>query len=137
MADAEIASLLRDCGTIAVVGLTDNPDKASYGVARYLQQCGYKIVPVNPRKSEILGEKCYASLADVPGPVDIVDIFRRSEKVPQVVDQAIANGAKAVWMQAGIVNEESAEKARSCGMKVIMNRCIKIEHRQLKAEGLL
>jgi predicted CoA-binding protein len=127
----EIASLLRSAKTIAVVGLSPKPERPSHGVSAYMQAQGYKIIPVNPGHSEILGEKCYRSLEDVPNSVDIVDIFRDPSAVPEIVDQAIARKAKAVWMQEGIVHNEAAEKARKAGLLVVMNRCIYKEHARL------
>jgi predicted CoA-binding protein len=123
-----IDSILRESRTIAVVGLSDKPDRPSYRVAKYLQTHGYRIVPVNPALTEVLGERGYPDLASVPIPVDVVDIFRRSEDTPPVVEAAIAKGARAVWMQEGIVNEAAAERARAAGLQVVMNLCIKKEH---------
>ena len=102
--------------------------RPSYGVAQYLQSAGYKIIPVNPAETEILGEKCYARLEDIPEHVDIVDIFRRSEFVPEIVESAIRIGARGVWMQEAVINSEAAERARSAGLFVIMNACILKEH---------
>lgn len=124
----EIHEILTNSRTIAVVGLSPKDSRPSNQVARYLQEAGYRVIPVNPGQTEILGEKCYASLLDIPEPVDIVDIFRRPEDVPPVVEQAIAIKAGVVWMQLGIVNEEAAEKARNAGLTVIMDRCLKIDH---------
>ncbi len=126
----EIQQLLRTARTIAVVGLSDKPDRDSHRVAAYLQQHGYRIIPVNPAVAEVLGEKSYARLEDVPEPIDIVDIFRRPETVPPIVDSAIAVGAKAVWMQLGIAHNAAADKARAAGLQVVMNKCILIEHRR-------
>lgn len=128
----DIAELLRTSKTIAVVGLSSNRFRPSYGVAEYMQEAGYRIIPVNPAESEVLGEKCYASLSDVPEKVDIVDVFRRPEFVPGIVDEAIAAGAKAVWMQEGVVHEEAAEKARKAGLFVVMDRCILKDHARLR-----
>ncbi|MFH0930597.1 MAG: CoA-binding protein [Candidatus Zixiibacteriota bacterium] len=114
--------------TIAVVGLSSNPARPSYMVARYLQSQGYKIIPVNPNEKEILGEKSYPDLVSIPDKIDIADIFRRSEEVPPVVEQAIKIKAKVVWMQEGIVNEESAKKASDAGLTVIMDKCMYKEH---------
>lgn len=127
---AVIDNILRESRTIAVVGLSDKPDRPSYKVARYLQRHGYHIVPVNPALTEVLGERSYPDLASIPGPdpVDVVDIFRRSEDVPPIVEAAIAKGAKAVWMQEGIVNEAAAARARAAGLQVVMNLCMKKEH---------
>jgi uncharacterized protein len=124
-----IAEVLRQAKTIAVVGLSDNPLRPSYGVAAYMQSQGYRIIPVNPNIDEALGEKAYRSLMDVPERIDIVDIFRRSEFVEEVVDQAIRLKVPAVWMQEEIVHERAAEKVRRAGMFVIMDRCILVEHR--------
>jgi predicted CoA-binding protein len=123
-----IPDLLRKSRVIAVVGLSCKQFRPSYGVAEYMQRAGYRIIPVNPNETEVLGEKAYASLEEVPEHVDIVDIFRRSEFVPQVVDDAIRVGASAVWMQEGVVDEPSAEKARAAGLAVVMDRCILKEH---------
>jgi predicted CoA-binding protein len=127
---ASITELLDTAKTIAVVGLSSKPSRPSYGVARYLQSSGYRIIPVNPNESEVLGEKCYARLEDIPEKIDIVDIFRRSELVPEIVDAAIRIGARAVWMQEGVVNEESAEKARRAGLTVVMDLCMAPEHQK-------
>jgi predicted CoA-binding protein len=124
-----IADLLRSSHTIAVVGLSKNPMRASHGVSAYMQSQGYKIIPVNPEVEEVLGEKAYASLLEVPGPIDIVDIFRRSEFVPDIVDQAIQRKARAIWMQEDVIHEQAAEKARRAGLFVIMDSCILKEHR--------
>jgi predicted CoA-binding protein len=130
----EIRDILAASKTVAVVGLSDNPGRASHNVAAYLQRNGYRVIPVNPMVSEVLGERSYPSLRDVPEPIDLVDIFRRSEDVPPVVDDAIAVGAKAVWMQEGIVHEGAAAKARAAGLKVVMDRCTLKEHARLAAE---
>src|SRR5208283_3152940 len=122
--------LLRDSRTIAVVGLSSRRSRPSYGVSEYMQSQGYRIIPVNPNESEILGEKSRATLDDVPEHVDIVDIFRRSESVPEIVDAAIRIGARAVWMQEGVINEAAAAKARQAGLEVVMDRCILKEHRR-------
>lgn len=123
-----ITDLLRQAKTIAIVGLSDNPLRPSYGVAAYLQSQGYRIIPVNPRIREALGEKSYLSLLEVPERIDLVDIFRRPEFVEQVVDQAIKLKVPAVWMQEGVIHEAAAEKARRAGMLVVMDRCILVEH---------
>ena len=124
MNDIQTAELLRQAKTIAVVGLSNNRMRASYGVARFLQRQGYRVIPVNPNETEVLGERAYPALREVPGEIDIVDIFRRSEAVPEIVDQAIERGVRCVWMQEGIVNPEAAQKAESAGIPVVMNRCI-------------
>ncbi len=113
---------------VAMVGLSGNASRPSHFVAIYLRSRGYEVVPVNPREKQILGLTSYASLKDIPGPVDIVDIFRDPAAVPPIVEEAIAVGAKAVWMQLGVINEVAAERARSAGLEVIMDRCMKIEH---------
>jgi uncharacterized protein len=129
--DHEIAALLRDAHTIAVVGLSSRMSRASNGVSRFLQSFGYRVIPVNPNETQVLGEKCYARLEDIAEKVDIVDVFRRPEFVPEVVDAAIRIGARAVWMQEGVVHEEAAERARRAGLIVVMDRCIFKEHRRL------
>jgi len=123
-----IEQLLQSARTIAVVGLSSSPLRPSHGVAAYMQSHGYKIIPVNPEVQNVLGEKAYASLQDVPGKIDIVDIFRRSEFVPPIVDQAIQLKVKAIWMQEGVVHAEAADKARRAGIFVVMDRCILKEH---------
>lgn len=129
----EIADIIRNARVIAVVGLSDKPERPSYDVAEYLLEHGYRIIPVNPMIKEWKKIAAYPSLSDIPREikVDIVDIFRRSEDVPPVVDEAIKIGAKVVWMQLGIVNEEAAAKARAAGLEVVMDRCLKIEHGML------
>jgi len=129
MSPDPIADLLKNSKTIAVVGLSDNPMKPSYGVSQYMQSHGYKIIPVNPQASEILGEKAYASLLDIPEKIDIVDVFRRSDAVPEIVDQAIQLKVPAIWLQETVVHEEAAEKARQAGIFVVMDKCILKEHR--------
>lgn len=129
---AGIAEMLKNSKTIAVVGLSGTRMRPSYGVAEYMQRAGYRIIPVNPQEAEILGEKCYARLEDVPEPIDIVDVFRRSEFVPEIVDSAIAVGAKALWLQEGVIHETAAEKARQAGLSVVMDRCILKEHARLR-----
>jgi len=124
-----IGDLLKKARTIAVVGLSNKPLRPSHGVALYLQQQGYRIIPVNPKIQSVLGEKAYASLSDVPDKIDLVDIFRRSEFVPELVDQAIALGLPAVWMQEDVIHEPAAQKARQAGIFVVMDRCILKEHR--------
>lgn len=129
--DDAIRTLLTTARTIAVVGLSDRPERDSHRVAAYLQAQGYTIIPVNPNVPQVLGQNAYANLRDVPGPVDIVNIFRRSETVPAIVDEAIAIGARAVWMQLGIAHPAAAERARAAGITVISDRCIMVEHRRL------
>ena len=123
--------ILKENKTIAVVGLSANWNRPSHFAAKYMKEHGYKIIPVNPGYDEILGEKCYPSLLDIPEPVDIVDIFRRSSDVPPIVEDAIKIGAKVVWMQLTVVNQEAATRARQAGLEVVMNRCVKIEHGRL------
>ena len=130
-----IAEILRKCKTIAVVGLSSNPMRASHGVAEYLQRAGYKAIPVNPNETEVLGEKSYARLEDVPEKIDVVDIFRRPEHVPGVVESAIRVGAKVVWMQLGIENEEAAERARAAGLAVVQDACILVEHKRRRRDS--
>jgi uncharacterized protein len=126
----EITELLKRAKTIAVVGLSDSPLRPSHGVSAYMQHHGYRIIPVNPNIHGALGEKALSSLADVKEKVDIVDIFRRSEYVPEVVDEAIRLGVSAVWMQEGVIHEPAAQKARQAGIMVVMDRCILKEHRK-------
>jgi predicted CoA-binding protein len=123
--------LLRTARTIAVVGLSSRRARPSYGVSEYMQSNGYRIIPVNPNESEVLGEKSYSSLDDIPEKVDIVDVFRRSESVPEIVEAAIRIGARGVWMQEGVVNEAAADRARAAGLEVVMDRCILKEHRKM------
>ena len=124
----EIKRILTENSTIAIVGLSAKWNRPSHFAAKYMREYGYKVIPVNPGYDEILGEKSYKSLLDIPEPVDIVDIFRRSKDVPPIVEDAIEIGAKVVWMQLTVVNEEAAQRARDAGLEVIMNRCVKIEH---------
>ena len=127
----DIETILKNSKTIAVVGLSDRQGRPSYLVASYLLEQGYGIIPVNPNISEWRGIRAYRSLSEVKEKVDIVDIFRKREHVPGIVDEAIKIGAKVVWMQLGVANQEAAEKARAAGLKVVMNRCINIEHSKL------
>jgi predicted CoA-binding protein len=129
----EVRRLLRESKVIAVVGLSDKADRPSNGVAAYMQRAGYRIIPVNPALKEALGEKAYASLRDVPEKIDIVDVFRKPDAVPEIVDEAIAVGAKAVWMQEGVVHNAAADKARAAGLTVVMDRCLLKEHRKMGA----
>lgn len=129
----QIADILRSAHTIAVVGLSGKRFRPSYGVAEYLQRAGYRIIPVNPNESEVLGEKCYPDLDSIPEPIDIVDIFRRPSYVPEIVEAAIRLGAKAVWMQESVVHEAAAQRAESAGLAVVMDRCILKDHRRLIA----
>ena len=129
-----ILELLKKFKTIAVVGLSSNPMRSSFGVTEYMQGEGYRIIPVNPNEREVLGEKSYARLEDVPDRIEIVNIFRRAEDVAPVVESAIRIGAKVVWMQQGIENREAAEKARAAGLVVIEDGCILVEHRRRSIE---
>ncbi|HEY8766240.1 MAG TPA: CoA-binding protein [Dehalococcoidia bacterium] len=129
------AEILRAYRTIAVVGLSNDRTRDSHSVSQYMQAAGYRVVPVNPEETEVLGEKAYRDLASVPEPVEIVDIFRRPEHIPAIVDKAIAIGAKVIWMQQGIVNEEAAAKARAAGLEVIMDSCIRTEHQRMLRDG--
>jgi predicted CoA-binding protein len=123
--------ILRKYRTIAVVGLASDETRDSNSVAQYMQAAGYRIIPINPSETEVLGEKSYPDLASVPEPIEIVDVFRRSEFVPEIVDEAIAAGAKVVWMQIGIWHEEAAEKAREAGLDVVQDNCIRSWHRHM------
>ncbi len=123
-----VKRMLDECRVIAVIGLSSNPMRPSHGVARYLQQRGYRIIPVNPNETEVLGEKAYANLSDVPEGFDLVDIFRRSEEAGAHVDEAIRLGAKAVWMQEGVIDQEAADRALEADLMVVMDRCILKEH---------
>jgi uncharacterized protein len=125
-----ITDILNKSKTIAVVGLSSNPMRPSHEVSEYMQSAGYRIIPVNPNETEVLGEKSYARLEDVPEKIDVVDIFRQAVHVPAVVESAIRVGAKVVWMQLGIENEEAAEKASGAGLVVVEDACILIEHRK-------
>ena len=129
--DTDLKRLFETVRTIAVVGCSPKPERPGHYVAKYLQDLGYRVIPVNPGQTEILGEKCYASLRDIPEPVDMVDCFRRAEDIPPVVEDAIAIGAKFVWMQLGIVNEEAAQRAIDAGIEVVMDRCPKIDYPRL------
>ena len=135
MNDQEIAQLLSTARTIAVVGLSGDSDRPSFGVAQYLQSKGYRILPVNPTIDSVLGEKSYASLSEIPEnvniKVDIVDVFRRPEFVPALAEEAIKIGARCLWLQLGVVHEEAARRARDAGLLVVMDRCLKVEHARL------
>jgi predicted CoA-binding protein len=126
--------ILQSATTVAIVGLSADRKKPSYGVVQYLKRHGYKVIPVNPREDEILGEKSYASLAEITQPVDVVDIFRRFEKVAGVVEDAISIGAQAVWMQEEVINEEAAALAQQAGLEVVMDKCMKKEHQRMCGE---
>ncbi len=131
LSDEQIKDALQTAKTIAVVGLSDDPSRPSYGVAKYLQNHGYRIVPVSPKGGQILGEQAYPDLPSIPFDVDIVDVFRRSEAVGPHVDEAIQKGAKMVWLQLGIRNDEAVQKASDAGVEVVQDRCLKIEHMRL------
>lgn len=123
-----ICNFLEQHHTVAVVGLSPKPERDSHRVARFLQEQGYRIIPVNPGRQEILGETCYPSLSAIPEPVEIVDVFRRSEAIPPIADEAIRIGAGVFWMQLGIEHKETARRLREAGVEVVMNRCIKVEY---------
>ena len=127
--------ILRKYRTIAVVGLSSDEARDSHSISAYMQAAGYRILPVNPAETEVLGEKAYPTVASIPAAPEIVNVFRRPEAVPDVVDDAIAAGAKVVWMQEGIVNEDAAAKAREAGLEVVMDRCIRTEHRRMVASA--
>lgn len=132
--DADIPTLRRilaDSKSVAVVGLSENWHRPSNFAAKYMLDHGYRVIPVNPMYQEVLGQRCWPSLLDIPEPVDIVDCFRRTEEIPQLTEQAIAIGAKVLWMQLGIVNLDAAARAHAAGLEVVMDRCIKIEHARL------
>jgi len=131
LSDERLRDFLRSAHTIAVVGLSSNHMRASHGVAKYLQSAGYRIFPVNPKETEVLGEKAYARLEDVPEKIDIVDIFRRSEFVSGIVDSAIGIGARLVWMQDGVRDDQAAARARQAGLLVVMDDCLLREHWRL------
>jgi predicted CoA-binding protein len=130
--DPELKQLLTDATTIAVVGASSNPDKASHGIMQKLQRVGYRVIPVNPRETEILGERSYPSLVDVPERIDIVDVFRRAEDTPGIADEAVTIGAKALWLQTGIVSEDAAARAEAGGLTVVMDSCIGATHSLLR-----
>jgi uncharacterized protein len=127
----EAERMLREGKTIAVVGLSSQKYRPSFGVSQYMQRSGYRIIPVNPNEAEVLREKCYTRLEDIPIPVDVVNIFRRSEYVPEIVESALRIGAKGVWMQEGVEHEEAARRAREAGLLVVMDTCILKAHRSL------
>jgi len=129
--EANIERILREARTVAVVGLSPRPERPSYGVASYLQQQGYRIIPVNPTVDQVLGKRSYPDLKSVPERIDVVDIFRRSEEVPAVVEEAIQVGARVIWMQEGVINEAAAARAREAGLEVVMDRCMLKEHQRL------
>lgn len=130
--EQELKQLLTDATTIAVVGASSNPEKASYGIMQKLQKAGYRVIPVNPRETEILGERSYPSLVDVPERVDIVDVFRRAQDTPGIADEAVTIGAKALWLQTGIVSGDAAARARAGRLAVVMDACIGTAHSLLR-----
>jgi hypothetical protein len=129
--DETIRTILSTPQTIAVIGCSPSPDRDSHRIAQLLQRKGHRMIPVNPGQQEILGEQCYRTLRDIPVPIDMVDVFRRSEFVAPIVDEAIAVGAKIVWMQLGVIDTEAAKKAQQAGLTVVMDRCPAIEYRRL------
>ena len=130
--DAEIAQLLTRATTVAIVGASGNPDRASYGIMQKLQSVGYKVIPVNPRETEILGERSYSSLSEVPQTIDIVNVFRRPEDTPAIAEEAVKIGARALWLQTGITNEEAASIAKAGNLMVVMDACIGTLHSVLR-----
>jgi predicted CoA-binding protein len=132
--DAEIARLLTDATTVAIVGASGNPERASYGIMQKLQSVGYKVIPVNPRETEVLGERSYPSLSEVPQKIDIVDVFRRAEDTPAIAEEAVKVGAKALWLQTGIVSQDAASIARAGSLVVVMDACIGTMHSVLRVE---
>ena len=128
-----IESILRICRTIAVVGLSSGQFRPSYGVAAYMQRAGYRVIPVNPNESEVLGERSYATIAEVPGEIHLVDVFRRSDAAGAVVDEAIAIGAKAVWLQEGVIDHDAAKRAEDAGLLVVMDRCWLKDHYAMRS----
>jgi len=132
-----IQAILAASKTIAVVGLSDRPDRPAHTVPAYLQQQGYRIIPVNPNLRSALGEIAYPSLLEIPEPVDVVQVFRRSEDVPEVVEDAIRIGAKVLWMQSGIIHEQAAERARQAGLQVVMDTCMRTAHQAMRIRGEL
>ena len=127
-----ISKIIEECRTIAVVGLSSNPGRASHGVASYMRRRDYKVIPVNPNETEVFGEKSYPSLAEVPDKIDLVDVFRRSSEAGKAVDDAIAVGAKAVWLQEGVIDYDAAQRAAEAGLLVVMDRCWLKEHARMR-----
>jgi uncharacterized protein len=130
--DQDLKQLLTSAQTIAMVGASSKPDRSSHGIMRKLQQVGYRVIPVNPNETEVLGERAYPSLTEVPDRIDIVDVFRRAEYTPAIADEAVKAGAKALWLQQGIVNEEAAARAAAGGLTVVMDTCIGVMHAMLQ-----
>lgn len=133
--DQELKQILTDATTIAMVGASSNPEKGSYGIMQKLQKAGYRVIPVNPRETEILGERSYPSLVDVPERIDIVDVFRRAEDAPGIADEAATIGAKVLWLQSGIRSEDAAERAAKGGMVAVMDTCIGATHSLLRVQN--
>jgi uncharacterized protein len=131
-ADEQVRQILTDTHTIAIVGASRNPERASHGIMRKLQRSGYRVIPVNPNETEVLGEKAYASLSDISEPVDIVNVFRRAEYTPPIAAEAVSIGAKVLWLQSGISNEEAAERATAGGLTVVMDECLGTMHSILR-----
>jgi uncharacterized protein len=129
--DQELRTLLTQAKTIAVVGASSNPERASYGIMKKLQSVGYTVIPVNPRETEVLGERAYPTLADIPVPIDIVDVFRRSEDTPGIADETVAIKAKVLWLQSGISNDDAAARAKAGGVTAVMDSCIGVVHGML------
>ncbi len=129
--DTELYKILKEARTIAIVGASPNPDRPSHGVMRALQHAGYRVIPVNPGQDEILGEKAYATLSDIPEKVDIVDVFRRPEHTPEIAAEAVKIGAKVLWLQLGVINEDAAAKAKAGGLTVVMDLCTAVVRRTL------
>lgn len=129
--DDDLRSLLVEAKTIAMVGASSNPDRTSHVIMKQLLDAGYHVIPVNPKETEILGQKAYAALADIPEKVEIVDVFRKSEDTPGIADEAIAIGAKALWLQLGVTSEDAASRAKAGGLTVVMDKCIGATHRHL------
>jgi len=130
--DDTLRQLLVDAGTIAIVGASANTERPSHGIMKQLLAAGYRVIPVNPKETEILGQRAYASLRDVPDPVDIVDVFRRAEDTPEIADDAAAIGAKVLWLQHGVSNDDAAARAEAAGLTVVMDKCIGAAHRELR-----
>lgn len=133
--DRELRSILGEAETIAVVGLSGKPERESHRVAKFLQEHGYRIVPVNPNEEEVLGERAYDSLTEIPDPIDVVDVFRRAEETPEVAREAVKIGAKVLWLQEGIVNDEARQVAEDAGLRVVMGICMRNTTRRLEGEG--
>lgn len=130
--DAELTDLLTHATRIALVGASANPERASHGIMRKLQSVGYKVIPINPRETEVLGERAYASISEAPPPIDVVGVFRKPEDTPPIADEAVKVGAKALWLQDGISNEDAAARAKAGGLTAVMNECIGVTHTRLR-----